>query len=190
MVWPRIGWVRALRYWMHRVFRGGDSTHKITAGLASGAAVSFSPFVGTHILQSFLLAKALRASWVAALAGTIWGNPWTFPFLFAVSYITGTWVLGVFGADSIKTLPDYLDLSYLANHPKDFFSYLLSHPLELLLPMGIGSVIAGGFFWPLAYGVLYYPVHYARKAYKSYREALGKGVRKIRARASGKRTGR
>ncbi len=179
MIWPKIGWLRAVRYWIHRVFRNKDSTHKITAGLASGDAVSFSPFIGTHILQSFFLAKILKVSWIAALVGTVWGNPWTFPFLFAASYITGAWLLHAFGIEAIRTLPDYLDLEYLVDQPKEFFAYLFAHPLELLLPMTIGSLVAGTLFWLVAYGLLYYPVRYARTAYNAYHDTLRERFRKL-----------
>ncbi len=184
LVWPRMGWTRAFHYWQHRLFRNCDSTYKITAGLASGAAVSFSPFIGTHIIQALVLSRVLRANWLAGAAGTVWGNPWTFPFLWASSYMSGAWLLHVAGLERIKILPDYLDFEYFLNEPGEFFNYLLGHPLELLLPMTIGSLVAGVAFWFLAYGLLYYPVFYAMKAYRrqrgAFRERLGKMKQKIK----------
>jgi hypothetical protein len=180
LVWPRIGWGRVSRYWFHRIFHGNDSTYKITAGLASGAAVSFSPFVGTHIIQSFILARILKANWIAALAGTLWGNPWTFPFLWAASYMTGAWMVGISGTSTIKILPDYLDFEYFIDQPKDFFAYLFGHPLELLLPMTLGSLLVGIVFWLFAYGLLYYPVLYARKVYDAHRQELREKLKNLK----------
>jgi hypothetical protein len=180
LVWPRMGWSRVYTYWRHRLFRNGDSTYRITAGLASGAAVSFSPFIGTHILQSFVLARILRANWIAAVAGTLWGNPWTFPFIFAASYISGAWILNIFGIESISVLPDHINFDCLIARPGDFFAYLFGHPLELLLPMTIGSLMVGTIFWLVAYSILYYPVFYARRAYRRQRLAMRARFRRLR----------
>src|SRR5687768_11738955 len=85
-LWPSMGWGRTLRYYRHRVFRTGDSTYRITAGLASGMAVSFSPFIGTHVGQGLALAWLLRASLLASFIGTALGNPATYPFIFWAAY--------------------------------------------------------------------------------------------------------
>ncbi|NCC21582.1 MAG: DUF2062 domain-containing protein [Alphaproteobacteria bacterium] len=173
-LWPAMGWARVFHYYRHRIFRGGDSTYRVTAGLASGIAVSCTPFLGTHLIQSFFLAKILRANWVAALAGTLWGNPWTFPFLFAASYASGAWLMHLGGfEDGEMMLPTHVDLEFFIDRPWDFLAYLVGHPLELLLPMTLGSgLIAGPLFWFAAYGILYYPVRFAQAAYARQRILL------------------
>lgn len=187
MIWPRMGWQRVFSYWHHRVFRGNDSTYKIAAGLAVGAAVSFSPFVGFHIILSIVLARLLRANWIAAALGTAWGNPWTFPFLFTSSYVTGAKMLRATGTGADVTLPEYIDFEYIIGQPKEFFLYLLGHPVELLLPMTLGSLVVGTVFWVFAYCLLYYPVFYARDAYMKRRSFLKGsigGIRKKKERRS------
>lgn len=93
-LWPMIGWRRASRYLLMRVQRLPGSPHAISAGLAAGIAVSFTPLIGFHFLLAFAVAWLVRGSLLAAAAGTLAGNPWTFPFMFAASYRCGSWLLG------------------------------------------------------------------------------------------------
>lgn len=93
-LWPDIGWRRAGRYLVMRVQRLPGSPHSIAAGLAAGVAVSFTPLLGFHFLLAFAVAWAVRGNLIAAAAGTLTGNPWTFPFMFAASYHCGSWLLG------------------------------------------------------------------------------------------------
>ncbi len=162
-----MGWGRTFHYYRHRLFRTGDSTYRITAGLALGAAISFTPLLGTHIIQIIFLAIVLRASFLAAFIGTALGNPWTFPFIFWLSYKVGIIIMGVFGWSDFAALPDFMTQDYFAENTGDFMSYLLAHPLKLLTPMVLGGYICGILFWPLAYGILYYPVKVAQKTYQS-----------------------
>lgn len=160
-----MGWRRSFYYYLHRVFRGGDSVHRVTAGLALGVAFSFSPFLGTHILQATFAAVLIRANWVAAIVGTVWGNPWTFPFIFWISYQTGVWCCNILGGADFVSMPDYIGMQYFSDHPLSFLSYLAAHPLKLLLPMTIGGYICALLSWPIAYAILYYPVRIAQKSY-------------------------
>jgi pyridoxine 5-phosphate synthase len=63
-------------------------------GTAVGAGVSCTPFVGLHFLITFALAWALRGNLVAGAVGTAFGNPVTFPVLWAGSYQIGQLLLG------------------------------------------------------------------------------------------------
>lgn len=65
----------------------------IADGFATGAAVSFTPFVGFHILIALMIAKILKQNGVAATLGTIVGNPWTFPFIWWATLHTGNLLL-------------------------------------------------------------------------------------------------
>lgn len=168
-VWPTMGWARTLTYYRHRVFRTGDSTYKITAGLAAGMSISFSPFLGTHFLQCFVAAFILRANWIAAFVGTALGNPWTFPFLFAVAYKVGTFFCDLMGFADFIALPDDATFAHFMDQPFDFLSFLYAHPLKFLLPMTVGGYMCAVFSWPLFYGALYYPVRAARTAYRLQR---------------------
>lgn len=56
--------------------------------------VSFTPFVGLHFLMAGLIAYMIGGNILASALGTAVGNPLTFPFIWALSYRTGQWILG------------------------------------------------------------------------------------------------
>lgn len=167
-----MGWARTLNYYRHRIFRTGDSTYRIAAGLASGAAVSWSPFLGTHFAQAVLLSWLLRANVIAGFIGTAIGNPWTFPAMFWTSYTLGVMICAPFGLGETIALPEGMDFTYFLAEPWEFIEYLFGHPLKLLLPLTVGGYLCALLFWPIAYGLLYYPVRGARKAYHVQRRRL------------------
>ena len=138
--WPRRGWRRASLYVAHRVRRLPGSPDHIAAGFACGAAVSFTPFVGAHFLCAALLALVLRGNIVASAIGTVVGNPWTFPFIWAWIYMLGNWLLG---GEAATDLPAVLS-----------FHYIFDRPLDVLWPMTVGGVPTAvvvwfAFFWPI-----------------------------------------
>ena len=90
-IWPERGFSLARgAYVVARLARLETSPHAIAAGFAAGAAVSFTPLLGLHFLLAFVLCFVTRGSFVAAVAGTVVGNPLTFPFIFAATYWLGT----------------------------------------------------------------------------------------------------
>jgi uncharacterized protein (DUF2062 family) len=76
------------------LIRLSGTPHNIAAGVACGAAISFTPFLGLHILLGALLALIVRGNFLAVVAGTLVGNPWTFPFIWVASYEVGKFLLG------------------------------------------------------------------------------------------------
>ena len=93
-LWPTMGWRRLGVYVLKRLTRLSGTTHSVAVGFACGAAISFTPFVGFHIVLSVLLAFMLRGHIIAAAAGTIVGNPWTFPIIWLATYKVGQIILG------------------------------------------------------------------------------------------------
>jgi len=91
-LWPRSGWERSAKYVFHRVARLPGTPHAIAGGFACGAAVSFTPFVGLHIVLAALLAWIIRANIISSVIGTVVGNPWTFPFIWVWIYELGHWM--------------------------------------------------------------------------------------------------
>ena len=170
-VWPSMGWRRTFDYYWHRMFRTGASTYRITAGLASGVAVSFSPFLGTHFVQGLALSWAVRGNWVAMFVGTAFGNPWTLPFIFALNYKIGVFICGLLGQADFVDLPDTLTLSGFIDEPSAFFEFLFSHPMKFLLPLTVGGYTCATVSWPVFYALLYYPVRMAQAAYDRYRSS-------------------
>jgi len=92
---PRKGWRRAFEYIGHRVKRLPDTPHKISLGFACGVFVSFSPLFGFHFVYAALCALIVRGNMLAALSGTFFGNPLTFPLIATVSYRLGIDMTGV-----------------------------------------------------------------------------------------------
>jgi len=101
-LWPPGGYRRAGRYVGYRLMRLQGSPHALAGGFAWGAAVSFMPFVGLHILVAWIGCLLTRGNAVAAVIGTAVGNPWTFPFIWAGSYLLGARLLGM---DAAETRP-------------------------------------------------------------------------------------
>ena len=44
--------------------------YDIAAGFACGAAISFTPFIGFHVVLGMVIARLIKANMVAALIGT------------------------------------------------------------------------------------------------------------------------
>ena len=95
--WPRGGWRRATTYVLHRMRRLPDSPERICLGIAAGAFVSFLPLYGLHFLTAALVAWVLRGNILAALLGTFYGNPITFPIMAVSAMELGHWLLGSSG---------------------------------------------------------------------------------------------
>ncbi|HMR30325.1 MAG TPA: DUF2062 domain-containing protein [Geminicoccaceae bacterium] len=112
LVWPAIGWRRTGRYLMMRLHRLSGTPHSIALGLACGISVSFLPLVGFHILGALALCWLCRGNLVAAAIGTLAGNPWTLPLMFAGDYRLGSLLIGTpaveLGAGSLHSMLDGL----------------------------------------------------------------------------------
>ena len=80
---------RTKKYIFVNLKRMKGSSHEIALGLACGISISFTPFLGLHALLAITLAWVLRGSMAAALIGTLFGNPWTFPFIWYFTYEIG-----------------------------------------------------------------------------------------------------
>jgi uncharacterized protein (DUF2062 family) len=94
-LWPQIGWRRTGAYVVKRILRLSDTPHSIAAGIACGVAISFTPFIGFHLLGAFLLCLLVRGNYIAAAVGTLVGNPWTLPFMWVAAYQLGKVLMGV-----------------------------------------------------------------------------------------------
>ena len=56
----------------------------------SARAISITPFIGFHLIITFALAWLLRGNMIAGvIAGTCFGNPVTYPFIWASTYQLG-----------------------------------------------------------------------------------------------------
>ncbi|MEM7072754.1 MAG: DUF2062 domain-containing protein [Pseudomonadota bacterium] len=145
-LWPKLGWRRLSIYWSVRLLRLGENRSQIARGFAFGAALSFTPLIGLHILFAAAMAWLTGANVPAAAIGTLVGNPWTFPFIWWWIYWLGSRVLGSsFDASqqiaATGEIPDLLDMAKLA----------LEHIEHLIAPMMIGGLLTAPFVWILCF---------------------------------------
>jgi uncharacterized protein len=151
-VWPRMGWRRLLVYYYHRFGRMKGGAYAVGAGFASGVAISFTPFIGFHILLGALMARLLRSSIMAMVLGTVVaGNPWTLPFIWFGTYRLGALILGHAN-------------SHTPAVPVSFTIYdLFQRPGDLLLPPLIGSIPFFVVFWIISF-------YFVRDAVRGYKK--------------------
>lgn len=144
-LWPKSGWRRAGLYVWHRLARLPGTSESIAGGFATGVAVSFTPFLGLHILFGLLLTTVFRMNAVAMIIGTFVGNPWTFPLFFAASATVGNFMLG---SDAEKIVPAW-SWEALLDSPVIY----LSEFLPVVFPLAVGSLPVGMLAWLIAYFV-------------------------------------
>lgn len=94
-LWPRRSFSRSVQYFVKRVLRLTATPHAIAAGVAAGVLASWTPFIGFHFVLAFAIAYLVAGNMVAAALGTAVGNPLTFPFIWALTYKTGNYLIGV-----------------------------------------------------------------------------------------------
>lgn len=93
-VYPRKGFVRAIKYFWHRLRRLPDPPHRVARGVFAGTFVNFPPIFGFQLLAAAGLAWVMRGNILAALLGTFLSNPITTPIIAIVSLKLGHWMLG------------------------------------------------------------------------------------------------
>jgi uncharacterized protein (DUF2062 family) len=70
-----------------------EALERVAAAIALGVAIGFSPFIGFHLLIALGLATLLGLNRLDAALGTLAGNPWTLPPVFALGHRLGRAVL-------------------------------------------------------------------------------------------------
>jgi uncharacterized protein len=151
-LWPEMGWRRLGTYLVRRLARLPGTPRSIAAGFACGTAISFTPFLGLHTALSLLLCALVRGNYLAAVVGTLVGNPWTLPFMWVASAELGHFLLG---GPPLRTEA----LQQPGIHG-------LFHELGALIwPMTVGGVSLG----TLAALAVYFPVLRAVAAYQTAR---------------------
>jgi uncharacterized protein (DUF2062 family) len=148
LLWPSMGWGRMFTYVKHRLVRMSDTTHKIALGLGLGAAISFSPLLGTHFLQAAFIAYIFRANLMAAIIGTFIGNPWTFPLMWWISLKIGSDLFNFIGLSAARNLPDELSPSIL-------WHLLWEEPMRIFWPWMLGAYICVIITAPIYYFICY-----------------------------------
>ena len=145
-LWPRRSFGRSFQYFIKRVLRLTATPHAIAAGVAAGVFASWTPLLGFHFILAFAIAYMLAGNMVAAALGTAFGNPLSFPFIWALTIKIGNMLIGIeTGVHqkhvNLELLLRHLDISQLWD--------------PVLKPMLIGAippgVISGVGFYLLTY---------------------------------------
>ena len=132
----KLNFFRSIKFLKYKIFRIRDLPESIAIGLAWGAAVSFTPLLGFHILICFLGTFLMRGNLLAAAAGTIVGNPWTFPIIYFLGFEIGT----LFYEPNI----DFFELK---------ISFFLRNFEQLFIPTLIGSIPLAVIAWFITYKI-------------------------------------
>ena len=151
-LWPYIGWRRLGIYLVKRVTRLSGTPHSIAAGFACGTAISFTPFIGLHLIGGVLLSFVVRGNYIACAVGTLIGNPATFFFIWPASYQLGHWILG-----GRAIMPRSSEAWTMA--------WLLENYERLVWPMTVGGVPLG----IVAGLLLYFPLARAVSVFQEAR---------------------
>lgn len=141
-LWPRRSFSRSMQYFTKRVLRLTATPHAIAAGVAAGVFASCLPYMGFHFVIAAAVAYALRGNILASVFGTAFGNPITFPFIWASSLALGRMVLH--GSQPTELMP--LQLTRVLSELE--FVHLWE---PLLKPMTIGGSMLG-----LLFGLAFY----------------------------------
>ena len=80
---------RTKKYISLSIKRIKGTPQALSLGLATGIAISFTPFIGLHALLAIFISFIIGGSMAAALIGTLFGNPWTFPFIWYLTFEIG-----------------------------------------------------------------------------------------------------
>jgi uncharacterized protein len=154
-LWPHIGWRRTGAYLLKRTVRLSGTPHSIAAGVACGAAISFTPFIGFHLLGTLLLVWLVRGNYLAGAIGTLIGNPWTYPFIWVATYKLGLVLLGERAAQMAQ-VPEWSSATFLADAQAIFWPMVAG---------GIPLAVLAGFatYFPLVRMIAAYQEGRARR---------------------------
>ncbi len=92
-MWPRRSFSRSFQYFGKRNLRLTATPQALAAGVAAGVVASWTPFMGFHFFIAAFLAYVMAGNIIASALGTAFGNPLTFPFIWAASYNLGNFFL-------------------------------------------------------------------------------------------------
>ena len=133
------------------------SNYAISSGFACGSMVSFTPLLGLHFILALIFAYLIRGNLIAALIGTVVGNPLTFPFIWWLIYKVGTFV----------TTIKHVTLSNKIN-----FEMIVNQTYEIFFPMFVGGIIIAPLVWITTYFVIYSFISSYKKRKKRSKRSL------------------
>jgi len=121
----------------------------IALGAAFGISISFTPFIGFHSVLACIFSWLFGGNILAALAGTLIGNPWTFPIIWISVYYVGMFMLNGTIIANVDT--DFYEIFKNSTHAllSFDFSQFDTDVWPIFYPMLLGCIpfcIAGWIF--------------------------------------------
>ena len=123
---------RTLKRTYVRFLKLRGNPQQISLGFALGSLISVMPFFGFQIASSVLLAALFKWSKIASAMATWISNPFTFPFIYSLTYFVGAKLIGY---EKPFGFPDDAGLS--------FFSKMLHKGPEIFISLTVGGVVVG-----------------------------------------------
>ena len=123
--------------------------YKLASGFACGVAISFTPFVGFHLILAAISAFIVRGSIIASAVGTIVGNPWTFALIWPTTLYLGRLILHIPHSQDI----DFEKIFEMFFHAATKFDFkaMEADVWPIVYPMMIGSIPFYIVSWFLSY---------------------------------------
>ena len=142
---------KLLKKWLIKIVRLKGTTYSVAAGLACGVAISFTPFVGLHLVLGAVSAWLVKGNVLASAIGTAVGNPWTFPFIWLSILYTGRKFLGmghegIAEVDFSKVFANSFDALMHLN-----FDVFFRDVWPVVKPMAVGCIPYYVISWALSY---------------------------------------
>lgn len=144
-MWPRTSWSRSMRYFLLRLERLKASPHQVALGCAAGVFAAVTPLLGTQMLLAAVIAFGIRASVPAALIGTFFGNPVSWPLIWGGTYFAGCYMLGIDTILNTVGLDTYfapLTASIMSASP-EMLTAAVNTLWPVFKPMLVGSIPLG-----------------------------------------------
>lgn len=137
-MWRRISFIRQAKLNLVRFVRLRGTPDEIAKGTALGIFIGMTPTFGFQMLIAIFFAWILKENRLAAALGVWVTNPLTAPFIYALEYESGRFLLGM----PRIAFPD--ELSYVA---------MTAVGWDLLLPLMFGSLIYAVVSGALTYAI-------------------------------------
>ena len=135
---------------LSRIKKLPGTPQSIAIGIACGVAISFTPFLGLHMILAAGSAWLLGGSIIASALGTIVGNPWTFPLIWVAVLYTGRKLLSIEHSEEPANFEEFFSFAWQALKELDIETF--GHDIwPILWPMIIGSIPYYIIFWILSY---------------------------------------
>ena len=137
---------RSFRRYLRQLLLLDEPPERTARTFGFGVFISFSPFIGLHIVIAMVVLLFVKLNRLSFLAGVFSNTPWTVAPMLALGTGIGAFVLG-----RDTTLPE---LSSETLRSGEFWKQLTSDAWNLLAPFMLGNFILSGVLALAGYGIL------------------------------------